>query len=534
MAADEHKKISSIDQRGTRATDFDLSNVSGIDGVAAAMTAARSDPIAKSIRELTETSTQTLKRSMAELDPFGSMGDDALRRSMLGTVSFADKAFAEAVKESLAERALRESLGGSLVSRVEREMIEARVRSDDLIMGRGATGTYRTGLSRAEAEAAGLLSSINGTIGMGSTMRSAIEQAYGSIGSVARDHLLGRIAGVGSLGTIAMGLADPLSDMELRTGRMVADAQRQMEEALGVGAFGRGLRGAHADLFPSLRTAQASELDMLAAAFGRDGRTTSADLFRETRTRLEAASIPWVRVDAPEVSIEALTRFSRLGDLVEHQAPSSELVVGELRTRLGDYREAEQLEPELVSDPIARTGLQLAYGFDPVLSALPMAVVTAMFAPLGLTSDAAEVDPDQLENAVRMFLKRLELALRKFIMSKLQGRHGENWIRQVPGEVRKDWERKQRKETGDGRKPESLIHYADIDHYRRIIERTENWTELFEPVFGDQVAIRETLRRIGVIRNPNSHFRAVTVEDLIILRGEAAHLSRWLGISLVP
>jgi hypothetical protein len=89
--------------------------------------------------------------------------------------------------------------------------------------------------------------------------------------------------------------------------------------------------------------------------------------------------------------------------------------------------------------------------------------------------------------------------------------------------------------TGDideGRTPDELIAYADIDHYRRIIEHPDRWSAMFEPVFKDQAAIRETLRRITVIRNPGAHFRAVTVEDLIILRAEGVHLSNWLGTRL--
>ena len=102
----------------------------------------------------------------------------------------------------------------------------------------------------------------------------------------------------------------------------------------------------------------------------------------------------------------------------------------------------------------------------------------------------------------------------------------------MPSEIRRGWAAGRQKDIDEGRPPDELIAYADIDHYRRIIEHPDRWATMFEPVFKDQAAIRETLRRIAVIRNPGAHFRTVTVEDLIILRAEGAHLAKWLGIRL--
>lgn len=514
---DEHSREGKADAGARRSSDFDLAHIA--------------DP---GPSESGGTGTPAIERGMvgAGRPAAASARGGRTSDSLFGMQSVTDRAMAEAIGGSLVDRAIREAAGGSFAGRMEREAIGARLRFDDLMMGRAVEDARSSTIARAEVKIAEALASTIGTAGRGSTTRSAIEEVFASIGDVGREHLLGRIAGVGSLATIAMGLADPLGDMGLRTSRMVADAQRKMDEALGVGVFRHDLRAAHADLFPPMRAARASEFDAVASVLARDATLGDVGLFDRARARLETASVPWVRVDAPEASIEALSRFGRLGALVDHAPPGGGPVVAELRARLGDYRDVKQPEPEEVDDPIARTGFQLAHGFDPVLSDLPTSIVLTMFEPLGLQGEAAEADPDQVENAVRMFLKRLERALRTFIGDALRRRHGDDWLRHVPGDVRRDWERKRTREAESGRPPEPLIHYADLDHYRRIIERPRNWTELFEPVFRDQAAIRETLRRIAIVRNPNSHFRAVTVEDLIILRGEATHLSRWLGVEI--
>lgn len=73
-----------------------------------------------------------------------------------------------------------------------------------------------------------------------------------------------------------------------------------------------------------------------------------------------------------------------------------------------------------------------------------------------------------------------------------------------------------------------MLDYADFTDYCRIIERTDNWREVFAPVFGIKVAFSETMRRLALVRNPTAHFRIVTIEDLMIFAIEACHLNRWL------
>lgn len=79
------------------------------------------------------------------------------------------------------------------------------------------------------------------------------------------------------------------------------------------------------------------------------------------------------------------------------------------------------------------------------------------------------------------------------------------------------------------RAPGELFDYADFGDYRGIIERGENWRDVFQPFFKVKTSIGETLGRLSVIRNPVAHVRPLTVEDLLVLRVEGNRLYRWMG-----
>lgn len=387
-------------------------------------------------------------------------------------------------------------------------------------------------LERAERDAVGSIGHSGRLTGV--AVGDALRETYTLFGSTAsRDRVLGYVTGVGSLAPIARGMGEAGGSMVLRTQAMFLETQNRLLHGERLGTIDGALRAGYGDLFPAMRRPRTSEIEAVLA----EGRYLEALKphplsAAEVRARVEAMSVPWVRKDLPDASVAAMARLTELDRLVARCDPAAPFVVDVLRGRLGDYREAPEPEPETLDDPVARTGYQLQRGFDPLLTVLPTAVLVTMFAPLGIAAGEVASDPDQLENAVRMMLKRLEHALRRFLVSKLAELYGEAWFDALPSDIRGAWRRGRQRAIDAGRRPDELIAYADIDHYRRIIEHPERWERLFEPVFRDQSAIRETLRRIAVIRNDGAHFRVVTAEDLIVLRAEGVHLATWLGIRL--
>lgn len=499
-----------------------------------------------------DTASSILRKGLAGIDPLGSV---LRREAMLGSVLAEDevtKALAAQSRvledgvlgtsaRSLSDRSVGSLLTtsisdditarGSLAERTLREIEETQRRMSDLVLGRTfQDDLLAKGLASSQVD----LGRLGAGYTSGSVAMKEIDRAYGALGTGRdRDHILGRLAGLGSLARIAAGLADPGTDMQRRAGSMFKDARRSVELNAGANAMEASVRADYSDLFPTMRLPRRSEIDdviALSRTFTNSARHANA--LGAMRDRLVHADVPWVQEDLPAASVTAMGRLGGLGELVRASPPGEAEVVEALRTHLGDYREGDLPDPATLDDPIARTGYLLDRGFDPMLTALPTAVLAVMFSPFDSSDPVVNVDPDQIENAVRMLLKRLEKALRRFIAEKLRELHGEGWFDTLPSELRRSWTAGRQRDIDNGRAPDEIIAYADIDHYRRIIEHPERWEQLFEPVFKDQAGIRETIRRIAVVRNPGAHFRAVTVEDLIILRAEGLHLAKWLGMRI--
>ena len=498
--------------------------------------------------------SEVLKRALVAADPLstameraglirGGVAEQAVRDAMrahdLGKItrdlgitgSLVDKANAASIYGSLIDAPTAASIAREAVlGRTARELMEADRKMSNLILGRTVADRELVPSIGAIVGKLGTLDHVS-QYATGRASASALGDAYAALGiGKDRARMLGYVAGVGSLARIAAGLGDHASVTGLRASAMFVEAQRQIDANASLDSIRGALRTGYPDLFPAMRLPRGSEIDAVIAARQQRGPIKGAvDWETGARLRLEQLATPWVLSEFPDASISAMARLGDLGHLVQHRSPSDAGVIDMLRTRLGDYRQAEAPDPEALKDPISRTAYRLEQGFDPFLTALPTAVAAVVLSPLGAELSSEEVDPDTLENLVRMMMKRLEHALRRFIVEKLESLYGERWFDELPSDIRRGWAKSRQRSIDAGRPPQELIAYADIDDYRKIIEHPDRWSRLFEPTFKDQGAIRETLRRIAPIRNDGAHFRPVTLEDLIIIRAEGIHLSRWLG-----
>lgn len=499
-----------------------------------------------------DTATGILGKALRDMDPLGNalkrearlgsvLAEGELRRALAGQNRVIDEDVMGASLTKLGDRSVASMLTnsirddltgrGSLAERTVREIEDTQRRMADLVLGRTPRDDrLATAVEAAQSD----LGRLATTYASGGAAMKEIDRVYGSLGAGPdRNRLLSQLAGLGSLARIAAGLADPSTDMRNRAGSLFTDARRWQGPDTAAGAIEAHLRADYSDIFPTMRRPRRSEIEeVIALSRSMADHGSQAEALGEMRDRLVRADVPWVHDDLPDASITAMGRLGGLDGLVRAAPPAEAEVVEALRTHLGDYREGDMPDPATLDDPIARTGYQLERGFDPTLTVLPTAMVAVMFSPFAPADPAVDVDPDHVENAVRMLVKRLERALRRFIAQKLREMHGDEWFEALPSDIRRSWTAGRQRDIDGGREPDEIIAYADIDHYRKIIEHPERWERLFEPVFRDQAAIRETLRRIAVIRNPSAHFRAVTLEDLIILRAEGVHLARWLGMRL--
>ncbi|WFU04555.1 hypothetical protein QA648_27640 (plasmid) [Rhizobium sp. CB3171] len=92
--------------------------------------------------------------------------------------------------------------------------------------------------------------------------------------------------------------------------------------------------------------------------------------------------------------------------------------------------------------------------------------------------------------------------------------------RQLPSNMLDSWVTKKEKARADGADDLPLIEYADFTDYKLIIERKDNWTQVFKPIFGRQEDIRESLQRLFPVRIATMHARFLTLDDDLLLRTE--------------
>ncbi|MER9696991.1 hypothetical protein [Mesorhizobium sp. M0146] len=284
------------------------------------------------------------------------------------------------------------------------------------------------------------------------------------------------------------------------------------------------------DLIPELRRATAA--DIAGAGLSSLGERFARDAARFARIQDEMLSLRrlWVDVANPGQSVAAYVDARALTTIVETGPPESRAVVTAVREELGDYRETEAVPEVVAADPVLRSAFRLEVGYNADLSSLPPAILAAIFAPLGGgIPRRKDADHDAIESVVHQRARRLELKLRRFIEKKMIAAAGSKWSKQrVPGDTVRRWRERRQLDLDNGRAPSRLFDYAGFEDYRAIIDQKNNWEDVFVPVFKVKSSILETLRRLSLIRNPDAHYRIVTIEDFLDLHTEGRRLDTWI------
>lgn len=107
-------------------------------------------------------------------------------------------------------------------------------------------------------------------------------------------------------------------------------------------------------------------------------------------------------------------------------------------------------------------------------------------------------------------LVQLEQSMRQAIENRLAAKVGPGWWRQrIPEQIKAACQLSQSKaaSANDGR---SLIEYAYVDDYRAIILRKDNWTEVFEAIFGNAVQTDACFQWCAAARVEIAHARPLT------------------------
>lgn len=319
-----------------------------------------------------------------------------------------------------------------------------------------------------------------------------------------------------------------------------------LERAWRVGAFAPGVseairagltaaqvhRIAHIGAF---RLPQVNEIETLARRAAEAAELTRRT-FAKTALEVEMARMhqPWLRVGAEAASARGFSEILAIGHGVAKRRPFGDGLVEALRGPLGDWRDPISSASDRWLDDGARTAFYLDRGFDSALTNFAAPAFDASLRIARLRTDQAQEEGEDqgADRADEAFatLRAFEIAVRRFLDSVMTEAFGNAWIRQrLPPNMLDEWKTKREKAKASGRFENSLISYADFSDYQRIIDRADNWEDVFKRIFGRREDVRESFQRLYPIRIATMHSRIITLDDELYLRVETRRILKAIG-----
>lgn len=260
-----------------------------------------------------------------------------------------------------------------------------------------------------------------------------------------------------------------------------------------------------------------------------DSILSSLDFHTDLQAKMEGMRSAWLNGANVLGSAQAFAEIHALGKLVNGSNPFASSVSASLRVELGDWRDFEVAAPELLVDPQSRTALYVERGFNTALTDFTDDAFDEGLESAGIRERSvgsvyhSEVDESGLARNQNAFntLMRFEMQVRHFIAQAMHAQYGEDWIKhQLPGDMLERWRVKADASIKAGGNPGELIEFADFTDYRMIIERKDNWANVFRAVFARPEDIRESFQRLFPVRIATMHARIITLDDDLYLRSE--------------
>lgn len=145
--------------------------------------------------------------------------------------------------------------------------------------------------------------------------------------------------------------------------------------------------------------------------------------------------------------------------------------------------------------------------------------------------DKKGIPSENIEIYCHIFL--IENALRELIIEELGKVFGPKWYNsRLPSDVLQKYR--------DGKKyernikwvmliPQHPIYYVDFTDLKKVIDRSDNWKDVFSAIFLRKDVILATLTELEFIRNKIAHNRKASIKDLEIVKGAETKLSEFIG-----
>lgn len=318
-----------------------------------------------------------------------------------------------------------------------------------------------------------------------------------------------------------MGFLDPHSDI-----------RSAMETALEANrAYERMFRLPELDETMRLATQAMNANSLTVQAFSAGSGVT------DLQSRMGAIRAPWLNMELLERSSQAFTELQAIGQMVTQRNSFDGSLAGLLRSSLGDWRDLVTIDPELLINPHERTELYVERGFNPALTDFTVPAFEESLEVAGFydskqseeSDEYVDVDEAGLARNRAAFdrLQRFEIAVRRFINDTMQAAYGDGWYkRQLPNGMLDRWMEKKEAARKAGEPDRPLIEYADFTDYRTIIERKDNWNDVFKSVFGRPDDVRESFQRLFPVRIATMHARIITLDDELFLLTETKRILR--------
>jgi len=117
--------------------------------------------------------------------------------------------------------------------------------------------------------------------------------------------------------------------------------------------------------------------------------------------------------------------------------------------------------------------------------------------------------PETKAHAVRI-IETFEEELRRFISAKMEPLFGPKWFSQrAPGELVKKAKAARTAALKAGEKDPRILAYIDLGDLASIIQRGDNWAEVFEDIFRNHASFSQTMASLIAWRRPAAHSRQV-------------------------
>lgn len=283
----------------------------------------------------------------------------------------------------------------------------------------------------------------------------------------------------------------------------------------------------HERAFAAFRLPHVDELTRLsrevAASTKGIGASLAAAALAEQMARMDD---PWLRVGAETASARGFSEMLSIGKGLAERQPFSATFGASLRDVLGDWRDVPPPSIERMLDPSSRSAFYAERGFASELTDFSPPAFEAGLRIAGLRRtdpEPSEADDEADADAVRArdafeCLREFEIEMRAFIVRVMTEAFGDGWLRRrLPQGMLENWKAKRDAAIAIGQAEAPLIEYADFSEYYQIIERKDNWREVFAVLFRRPEDIRESLLRLSPIRVATMHARIVTQEDQMLM-----------------